>query len=190
MKLQNTIIYLIGYPGVGKLTTARVLCDATGATLIDNHMANNPIFKIIGADGITPIPEAAWDRVKAVRDILFDTILNVAPKDTSFVLTNVLLNDEGDRALFYQVRKLAEDRGSIFVPVILQCEEEEQCHRVVSPERTEDMKATNADSIKQLISEEPLLSIAHTNLMELDNTMLPAKDTACVILEHTQKLSI
>ncbi len=95
--LKNTIIYLIGFPGVGKLTTARILCQKTGAKLVDNHMINNPVFSIIGADGVTPIPEAAWIRVRQIRDVVFDTMVNVSPPEFSFVLTNVLIEKKSDK---------------------------------------------------------------------------------------------
>ena len=186
MHLNNVLIYLIGYPGVGKLTTAKALCSIAGMTLVDNHLANTPIFKIIGADGVTPIPEAAWDRVERVRDILFDTILHVAPRHTSFVLTNVLLDGRGDRTLFNRVKELAEERSSLFVPVILNCEEEVLCRRIVSPGRVENMKLTKISSVIKLMQEQPLLSIVHPNLLVLDNTRLAAESSAASILEHIQ----
>jgi len=55
MQLQNTIIVLIGFAGTGKFTIGRELCERTGAKLIDNHLINNPVFKVLNADGITPL---------------------------------------------------------------------------------------------------------------------------------------
>ena len=52
--LQNTIVLLIGFAGTGKYTIGRELCERTGAKLIDNHLINNPIFKVTNADGVTP----------------------------------------------------------------------------------------------------------------------------------------
>ena len=56
--MKNTIVYLIGHYGVGKLTIAKAICDATGARLFDNHLANNVIFSLVRADGSTPLPRA------------------------------------------------------------------------------------------------------------------------------------
>ncbi len=182
--MHNTIVYLIGYPGVGKLTIAKALCQLTGAKLVDNHMANNPIFSIIGADRIVAIPEAAWDRVKAVRDVLFDTILHVAPRTFSYVLTNVLLHDEGDSALFQQVRSLAAQRGSLFVPVVLHCEKQEHLKRVAAPDRAEHYKDAQPWRLEKLIAERPLLPIVHPHLLDLETTFLSPQQAANAILNH------
>jgi shikimate kinase len=40
--MNNTIIYLIGFPGVGKLTIAKELCNETSALLVDHHTLSNP----------------------------------------------------------------------------------------------------------------------------------------------------
>jgi hypothetical protein len=187
--MHNTIVYLIGYPGVGKLTIAKAVCERTGAKLVDNHMANNPIFSIMGADGLTSIPEAAWDRVKAIRDVLFDAILHVAPKASSFVLTNVLLDDDGDKALFEQVGNLADQRGSLFVPVILQCEEREHLKRVTAPGRAENYKDVQPSSLKKLIAERPLLLIAHPHLLKLDTTHLSPQEATDRVLNHIHRIA-
>jgi hypothetical protein len=186
--MHNTIVYLIGYPGVGKLTIAKALCQSTGARLVDNHMANNPIFSIIGADGVTPIPEAAWDRVKAVRDAFFDTILHVAPRAFSFVLTNVLLEDDGDKVLFEQVENLAGQRGSLFVPVILHCEGREHYKRVSAPGRAEHYKEVRPSSLKKLIDEHPLLSIVHPHRLALDTTGLSPQQAAGRVIDHIDRI--
>lgn len=187
--MHNTIVYLIGYPGVGKLTIAKALCQLTGAKLVDNHMANNPIFSIIGVDGNTKIPEAAWDRVKAVRDILFDTILHVAPRAFSYVLTNVLLDDDGDRDLFAQVRSLAEQRASLFVPVVLHCEKEEHLRRVAAPGRAEHYKDAQPSSLATLMAEHLLLPIVHPHLLDLDTTLLSPQESANTILNHIDQIA-
>jgi adenylate kinase family enzyme len=187
--MHSTIVYLIGYPGVGKLTIAKALCQLTGAKLVDNHMANNPIFSIIDADGNTRIPEAAWDRVKAIRDVLFDTILHVAPRTFSYVLTNVLLDDDGDRALFEQVRELAAQRASLFVPVVLHCEKREHLKRVAAPGRAEHYKDAQPSSLEKLMQEQPILPIVHPHLLALDTTSLSPQEAANTILSHIDHIA-
>ncbi len=36
--MNNATIYLLGHPGVGKLTVAKAICAATGAGLFDSHL--------------------------------------------------------------------------------------------------------------------------------------------------------
>ncbi|MBN8530448.1 MAG: AAA family ATPase [Alphaproteobacteria bacterium] len=179
---MSTIYYLIGYPGVGKYTVAQALAERTGARIVDNHLANNPIFSLLPLDGITAIPEAAWERVKAIRDIVFDTMEHLSPREFSFILTNVLHDDEGDRSLFAQVEALAKARSSLFIPVLLSCTEEENCRRVTSPGRAKRLKDTSAENVRTLRAEKPLLPVAHPNTLRLDTTMLAAEEVVEKIL--------
>src|SRR4029453_3989564 len=118
MQLQNTIIVLIGFAGTGKFTIGRELCERTGAKLIDNHLINNPVFKVLNADGITPLPSGVWDKVKSVRAIVYDSIRELSPPDLSFVFTIELIESSpGDRQGFVDLEQLAAGRGSLFVPV-------------------------------------------------------------------------
>ena len=61
--MNNTIIYLIGHYGVGKLTIAKAICAATSARLFDNHLANNVVFSLIPTDGRTKLPPRIWDLI-------------------------------------------------------------------------------------------------------------------------------
>ncbi|MFN8911956.1 MAG: hypothetical protein ACK5V4_04210, partial [Alphaproteobacteria bacterium] len=67
MKLNNTIIYLLGFAGVGKLTIAKELAKITGAKVVDNHLINNPVFHILDNDGIIPLLDAVWAKTRAIR---------------------------------------------------------------------------------------------------------------------------
>jgi ATP-dependent Lon protease len=45
MKFSNIILYLIGYPGVGKYSIAQEIQNQTGQfRLVDNHHVLNPFF--------------------------------------------------------------------------------------------------------------------------------------------------
>jgi len=100
-KLENTIIALIGFAGTGKYTVGRELCALTGAKLIDNHLINNPVFKVVNADGIRPLPNGVWDKVKAVRAIVYESIRELSPPELSFVFTIELFErSPGDHKAF------------------------------------------------------------------------------------------
>jgi hypothetical protein len=175
-------------PGVGKLTTAKALCEITGATLVDNHLINNPVLTIVRANGVIRTPDEVRIRIGAIRDIIFDTILNVAPKTASFILTNFLNEDPSNQRIFNQVRCLAHDRGSEYVPVTLTCVEEEIDRRVVSADRAVNMKMVNPAKLQQLMRSRKLLPIDHPNLLELDNTHLPPEQAALAVCRHIDHL--
>ena len=188
--MKNTIIYLIGHYGVGKLTIARQICAATDARLFDNHLINNVIFSLIRADGKTPLPEAVWDMIHVIRGQAFKAMEDLTSPETSFVLTNCLLEDyPGDRATYEQVQAVAARRGNIFLPVLLTASDAAYASRVNTPERAERLKHTDVESAGHKRRMEPLLRIDHPNRLDLDTTHLPPYEAAQTIVAHAERLA-
>jgi len=187
--VNGTIVYLIGHYGVGKLTIARQICAQTDARLFDNHLANNVIFSLVRADGRTPLPERVWDFIGAIRDQAIAAIEELAPPEASFVLTNALMEgDPVDRATYEQIVRLAERRGSVFVPVLLTASDEAHAARIGSPERKERLKHTDAASAERMRRHRQLLNVDHPNRLDLDTTDLPPQRAARTIIDHAERL--
>ena len=174
------VYQLLGYPGTGKYTVARALVDrleAGGATvrLIDNHLVANPVVSLVpaGEDGL--IPEAAFDRVQAVRAEVMATIGQFTPPSWSLVFTNYWV--DGDRAAAHlaEVVALAERRGSTFVPVLLRCDPDELVRRVVAPDRVARHKLVDPAGARRLLAEKLLRP---PGTLALDVTELAPADAA------------
>ena len=76
--------------------------------LIDNHLINNPVFKVVNPDGITPLPDGVWDKVKAVRAIVYEAIRELSPPELSFVFTIELFErSPGDQRAFLDLEELS-----------------------------------------------------------------------------------
>lgn len=187
--LDNAIIYLIGHPGVGKLTVARALCALSGAMLVDNHLINNVIFSVVRADGATPLPPDTWKLTERVREAAFEAIETLAPPQQNYVLTNVLDDHPVDRAWYDRIVLLAERRGALFVPVIVTCDEAENARRVPSPERAANMKLTDAAAALERRRAVAPLPVVHANRLDIDTTQQPAERAAEAILYHVRSLA-
>ena len=130
-RMQNTIVYLIGYAGTGKYTIAKELARLTGAVIVDNHLINNPVFSVVGASGKMPVPTGVWQKIEGIRRIVLDTIAELAPPEASFLLTNELFEGKSvDRRWYEDVAILATRRQARLVPVILRCDPEEVCRLI------------------------------------------------------------
>jgi hypothetical protein len=188
--MNNTIIYLIGHYGVGKLTIAKAICAATDARLFDNHLANNVVFSLIRANSKAPLPERVWDLIGVIRDQALLAIEELTPPDASFVLTNCLLeSDPGDRAAYEKVEGVAVRRRSVFVPVVLTASDAAHATRVPSAERGANFKATNVEKALHKRRTTELLHIEHSNRLDLDTTHLPPDEAARQIIEHAERLA-
>jgi len=181
---MTIIVYLIGRPGTGKYTIAKEIAKS-GYVICDNQLINNPIFELLGYDGLTSIPEFAWNAIGKIRNCVFDFL--TVEQLSNYVLTNVLIETEEDRELFNQVKNLAKKRGSIFVPVKLNISTAENIKRIQNHERLKRFKSIDkADAY----SKDQLLSIEHPNLFELDVSNLPACESAKKILQHVKLLNL
>jgi len=183
------MIVLIGFAGTGKYTVGRELGELTGAKLIDNHLINNPIFKVVDPDGIKPLPAAIWDKVKAVREIVYEAIRELSPAELSFVFTIELFErSPGDHKAFSDLEELAAARGSLFVPVRLLCDVEELCRRVADPSRVQMLKSISPEGARRKSVQETVLDSTHANVLTIDVTAKTPSESAAIILRHIEVL--
>lgn len=188
MPLKNTMIYLIGFPGVGKYTTALEICAQADFKLVDNHLINNPVFGLIEMDGKTKLPDTVWSNTRRIRDAVLDTMIHISPPDYSFVLTNMLLeSDPQDRRWFEDVENVARARGATFVPVVLSCALEEHKKRIVTADRAARFKEIDSARPQRLHETESVLKIEHPNMLALDVTDISPVRAADIILEHARR---
>lgn len=180
---RTTIIYLIGNPGTGKYTIAKEL-EKAGYVVCDNQLINNPIFALLNYDGFSKIPEIGWDAISQIRSAILN-FLSLERKN-SYVLTNCLYENEGDRQCYLQVESMALKRNSVFLPVKLIISEEENVKRITEPSRRERWKSIDPQDTSL---KESLIQIQHSHFLELDVTQLSPSEAAKTILEHLQKLS-
>lgn len=189
--LENTVIVLVGKPGVGKFTIGSLLAQMTGARLVDNHSINNVLFNVLDVDGVTPLPREIWHQAGRVRAAVLDTIATIAPPQLSYIFTNYLIGeDKAEYAAFLQLAALAEGRGAPFVPVILHCRTEELVKRIVTTDRRVRMKLIDPVLGARINDEVPQFSTDHPNLLELDVSDRAPEDAAGVILDWVKRCSI
>jgi hypothetical protein len=189
--MQNTFIYLVGFPGTGKYTIAKEIVGKAGFRLVDNHLINNPIFSLINADGKTPLPARVWDNTLKVWEAVADTLVHISPPEYSFVLTNHLSEgDAADHRHYERVRSVAEQRRARFIPVRLVISNvDEHVKRITSADRSLRHKQTDPASPQQYAETKEVLHIHHPHILTLDISALSAGEAADIILDHALKQS-
>lgn len=185
-KIKNTLIYLIGFPATGKLTIAKSIVRKAGATLIDNHLINNPIFQIVRKSGGEAIPDAAWGKADEIRKIVFDTMVELAAREQNFVLTNQLVDHKGDRQLFDLVKTTANRREAKFVPVGIWCPKEVSLKRVSNQDREGNRKLTDPSRLEEIMNQWDELPVSHQNFIRLDTSTKSPDECANQIIEYAE----
>lgn len=180
---KSVLIYLIGKPGVGKLTIANALSQKLGFVVCDNHLINNPIFRLLNLSRTDVVPDFAWNYIERIRLEVFACIERM--RNMNYILTNCLLNNKTDEKLYQQVAELAKNRNSIFVPVRLEAIDYVHLKRIIEPDRALHYKTMN---ISDALNNEQLLEIQHPNLLDLDTSDLSPEDAADKIIAHINTL--
>jgi hypothetical protein len=189
--LDNTMVLLIGFAGTGKYTIGLELCERTGAKLIDNHLINNPIFRVVDVDGVTPLPARVWDRVKEVRATVYKAIRELSPPGMGFVFTMELReSNPEDHNAFRDVERLAAARQCRFIPIRMICGVDELCRRVADPARVAMLKGTSPELAGKKFAEDEVLNVPHPNLRTLDVTKRTASGSVDAILDEISSIKL
>ena len=187
--IQNTIIYLLGFPGTGKYTIAKEICKQESFRLVDNHLICNPVFSVIQRYEKAPVPDEVWDRVAKIRDVVMETMVHLSPSRLNFVLTNALENsDPDDIPIFQAVEKMAKMRHAKFVPIRLLCGQDENIKRVQSPERKLKIKNVSPERLIEIRENGDVFKSDHPYQLNLDVTNVSAEKAASIILEHVKHI--
>lgn len=169
------IIHLNGWPGVGKLTIARLLRDRLGGRLLDNHTVYNVAFALT-----TFRSSEFYMAARAVRDVAFECALAVPP-DIPLIMTNAISNSDWGRENWEAVRALARRRNVRLFAVTLFCDEAEQARRMASAERSYLGKLTDPREFS--VRGRKLIEDGADFLLRLDTTAVPAEESAQRICE-------
>lgn len=181
------IVYLLGYPGVGKYTVGRELARRMGAILIDSQVVNHPILALFNWDGKSQLPEGTFDRAEPIREAVFSALEDIAPKQMSYIFTNVLEDKSTDLAIYERLKGVASRRGSVFVPVMLTCAVDVQLRRVQSQERARRFKIADSKGVMHLMTTTPLYTPDDPELLTIDTTSLAPEQSASRILDSIER---
>jgi hypothetical protein len=180
---ETCVVFLLGYPGVGKRTVGSHLSDLLDGVLVDNSLLSIPLLTLFKWDGKFPITMQIWERVGLVREAVLGTIEDLAPKLNSYVFTNVLKDDEDGARQYDRVRRLAQCRGSLFLSVMLDCDVDEQVRRIDTPDRVARLKGSDPEGYRRHRYSTELFQPPAEEVVRMDTTRVGPRENAARIYE-------
>ena len=132
---RTCIVFMLGYPAMGKRTVGAALATLVDAVLLDNARIHGVLLEPFRWDGVALLPPEIWDRVTPIRQALIGVIEDLAPVSNSYVFTNDLTDDESSAEQYDSIKSLAVRRGSLFLAVQLDCDIDVQVGRIDNPDR-------------------------------------------------------
>jgi hypothetical protein len=180
---ETCVVFLLGYPGVGKRTVGSQLAGLLDGVLVDNSLINMPLLTLFKWDGKFPIPMEIWERVGPIREAVLGTIEDLAPGSNNYVFTNVLKADEDGRHQYEQLRELARRRGSLFLAVMLDCDVDEQVRRIDTPDRVARLKGSDPEGYRRHRQETRLFQPPREEVVHIDTTTTAPEQNATEIYQ-------
>ena len=181
--VNNTVIYLVGPPGVGKMTIGRILANALDARLVHNHLWLNPVFSLIEPDGKTTLPREVWPLVAQIRHAVFETATTLVPASQNLVFTHAAVTEnELNETIAQDIIRVARKREARLLVAQLTCSPEILAARVLSHERRLLLKEVDAHAAR-VNANFPPFDVKHPSKFHLNTTNLEAQDSAREILK-------
>ncbi|OMQ43776.1 chloramphenicol phosphotransferase [Ensifer sp. 1H6] len=182
---MRVFVLLMGFPGVGKLTIANELRSLVSAKVIDNHWFNNPIFRLLDDDGMTPLPNGISEYTGRIRQVVLDAIVAYSPPSANFIFTQALVQgNQGSIRTFEQIAGAARQCAAPLIPIRLLCDEDELARRVSTPTRREQLKSIDARASRERSRKALVFDPQHPFAADLDVTSKSAKASAKAIQQH------
>jgi hypothetical protein len=185
---ETCVVFLLGYPGMGKRTTGSRLAELLDGVLVDNQLLYKPVIELFRWDGKAALPLDIWERVTPIRDTVLRTIEDLAPASNSYIFTNVLQADDPTAADHYdQIRSLAHRRGSLFLAVVLTCDIDVQVSRIDNPDRIALRKGSDPEGYRWHRLNTRLFEPPADQVFDIDTSETPAVINAQLILEELRR---
>ena len=169
---------MLGYPGMGKRTVGTRLAEVLDGVLVDNQLLFYPVVSLWRWDGKSWMPPEIWDRVALIRDVVLGTIEDLAPRTNNYVFTNVLKDEPKGLAEFEQLRSLSQRRGSLFLPVMLTCDINEQVSRIDNADRVALRKGSDPEGYRWHRQNTVLFQPPEDEMFTVDTTETPPGENA------------
>lgn len=175
---ETCIVFMLGYPGMGKRTIGGHLATLLDGVLVDNALINRPLLELFRWDGVEPLPPQIWDRAALIREAVLGTIEDLAPPTNSYVFTNVIEAGPEAADAYDSIRSVAHRRGSLFLAVMLTCDIDEQVSRIDNPDRVALRKGSDPEGYRGHRLATTLYQPPANEVIHLDTTSTPAAENA------------
>ncbi|USW54058.1 Putative P-loop containing nucleoside triphosphate hydrolase [Septoria linicola] len=187
---EQPLVWINGFPGVGKLTIARELVkfyEQQDVVLIDNHQLIDPVAAKWKRDDPEYYTERRRERLRA----LGRWVLPAEECQRLVVFTDCRSDDELGTAVGKEYEQAAAaaaaaSGGRVFIPILLLCEEVDNLQRATSTERqgSGTTKLTDLEVVRQLRAQHTMLTFDLPTQLTLDISMLSVAEAALKLYEH------
>ncbi|KAL9078331.1 MAG: hypothetical protein Q9157_002762 [Trypethelium eluteriae] len=183
------LIWINGFPGVGKLTIAKALIsllESNRPILIDNHQLIDPV----AADFPRDHPDYQSERCRQRNVTFTERVEHPDLQDQVVVFTDFQSNNELGRGVAREYEAAAQRSGRPFLPIYLECEVDENVRRVASAQRTNSgtTKLLDSEVLKGIRVRCHLYRFDEIKGISLDVSSIAPQEAAEALLEQINEI--
>jgi 2-phosphoglycerate kinase len=170
------LLFIYGSPAVGKLTVANEIAERTDFKVFHNHLS---------IDCIEPVFEFGTRSFGKLIDLIrVETVAEAARVGQNLIYTFCYAKDLDD-AHVKRITHAVEENGGEVCFVLLVAEKSVLENRVLEASRRNYGKAKTVEMMRYFFETYDLFSpVPERESLRIDNTNLPAEQTARQIIEH------
>ncbi|KAJ5489930.1 hypothetical protein N7453_010755 [Penicillium expansum] len=178
----HPLIHINAFAGAGKLTVAKHLVALSeNLKLVHNHLLINP------ADAVLHRNQPGYQSLRrALRAAIFTSLATEpATYNTTYIFTDFQTANEQGSSVCKEYAQAAEDRGCLLIPIVLDCDEDENIRRMTQLEREKHAKLMDVDLLKMLRKGAPIFEFSNRKeFLKIDVTHKKPEEVARMIWEH------
>ncbi len=180
---DSYVVFLLGYPAVGKRTVGSHLAERLHGVLVDNSLTHIPLLTLFKWDGkfcsrrrsgnaLTESGRRFWGPSRIWRR---------SPTATSSPTT--WKDDEDGARRYDRIRSLAHRRGSLFLSVVVDCDVDEAVRRIDNPDRIARLKGSDPEGYRRYRRDTKLFQPPPDEVLHIDTTDIRPEQNAESIYE-------
>lgn len=189
-QITGIFIYIIGFTGSGKLSTAVELSNMIDALIVSSVFPHDsPIYDLYNNTfGRECVSREAQDRVYNIIQIMLSAIECYPILSKNYIFFDELIEDSRYNTKIYDsVVNLSEKMSAKILPVVLRCNLSTLQQRIELKNKTKKQRFINSNSIMEKLKNKTLF--VPPNSIEIDNSNMSVKEVAEVIFNKMYQMS-
>ncbi len=189
-QITGFFVYIIGFSGSGKLSTAVELSNMIDALIININLSNNAQVCSIYDDTFErdQIPKEVQGRLYDIAQIMLRVIEIYPISSKNYIFIDELIkNNDHDIRMYNSIIELSEKMNTKVLPIVLKCNLSTLQKRVESKRQRENRKFTNPSLTAEKFRRKNLF--IPPNAIEIENSDISAKEVAEKIVNQMRKFS-
>jgi cytidylate kinase len=190
-QITEFFVYIIGFAGSGKLSTAVELSNMMkNALIISNNFRNNTKFCSIYNDifQYNKIAKETQDKIYEITQIMLQTIELYPTCSRNYIFIDELIrNNDHDVRLYHSVVELSRKMNTKILPIVLNCDLPTLQKRIGLQRQRENKNVISKNTIIERLRGKNLF--IPPNAVEINNSNMSIKEVAEEIVNQMHRLS-